>query len=29
VAAEFDIPFLVMTYYNILFQYGVTGLPPT
>jgi tryptophan synthase alpha chain len=23
VAAEFDIPFLVMTYYNILFQYGV------
>jgi tryptophan synthase alpha chain len=23
VAAEFDIPFLIMTYYNILFRYGV------
>jgi tryptophan synthase alpha chain len=23
VAAEFDIPFLVMTYYNILYKYGV------
>ena len=25
VAADFDIPFLMMTYYNILFKYGVTG----
>ena len=23
-ASRFDIPFLIMTYYNILFQYGVT-----
>jgi tryptophan synthase alpha chain len=29
VAAEFDIPFLIMTYYNILFNYGVDRFAET
>jgi tryptophan synthase alpha chain len=29
VAEDFDIPFLLMTYYNILFKYGVTGFIET
>ena len=29
VAKDFDIPFLLMTYYNILFKYGITGFIET